>query len=207
MKVVAYDPFLTEKRALELGVEKVELDDAARPRRLHHPAHAAHRCDPQHPVARGARADASAACASSTARAAAWWTRRRWPRRSIRPCRAARRSTCSRPSRRRSSPLFALENVVCTPHLGAATAEAQENVALAGRRADERLPADRRGDRTRSTCRRSRPRMRRACKPYMELCRAARRIRGPAHAGAGGRDPARHRSNTRARCAHSTTAR
>ncbi len=29
-----------------------------------------------------------------------------------------------------NSPLFALENVVCTPHLGAATAEAQENVAL-----------------------------------------------------------------------------
>ena len=27
-------------------------------------------------------------------------------------------------------PLFGLENVVCTPHLGAATAEAQENVAL-----------------------------------------------------------------------------
>jgi D-3-phosphoglycerate dehydrogenase len=28
------------------------------------------------------------------------------------------------------SPLFGLENVVCTPHLGAATTEAQENVAL-----------------------------------------------------------------------------
>ena len=28
------------------------------------------------------------------------------------------------------NPLFALDNVVCTPHLGAATAEAQENVAL-----------------------------------------------------------------------------
>ncbi len=27
MKVVAYDPFLTEERAVELGVEKVELDD------------------------------------------------------------------------------------------------------------------------------------------------------------------------------------
>jgi D-3-phosphoglycerate dehydrogenase / 2-oxoglutarate reductase len=26
MKVVAYDPFLSEKRAVELGVEKVELD-------------------------------------------------------------------------------------------------------------------------------------------------------------------------------------
>src|SRR5262249_9143289 len=27
-------------------------------------------------------------------------------------------------------PLFGMENVVCTPHLGAATSEAQENVAL-----------------------------------------------------------------------------
>ena len=26
MKVVAFDPFLSEKRAVELGVEKVELD-------------------------------------------------------------------------------------------------------------------------------------------------------------------------------------
>ena len=57
MKVVAYDPFLSEKRALELGVEKVELDDVACPRRLHHAAHAADRCDPQHPVARGAGED------------------------------------------------------------------------------------------------------------------------------------------------------
>ena len=29
-----------------------------------------------------------------------------------------------------NSPLFELDNVICTPHLGAATAEAQENVAL-----------------------------------------------------------------------------
>jgi D-3-phosphoglycerate dehydrogenase len=30
----------------------------------------------------------------------------------------------------RSSPLFGLENVICTPHLGASTTEAQENVAV-----------------------------------------------------------------------------
>ena len=30
MKVVAYDPFLTPERAVELGVEKVELDDLLR---------------------------------------------------------------------------------------------------------------------------------------------------------------------------------
>src|SRR6185437_3346447 len=29
-----------------------------------------------------------------------------------------------------ANPLFSLPNVVCTPHLGAATSEAQENVAL-----------------------------------------------------------------------------
>ena len=30
----------------------------------------------------------------------------------------------------KESPLFGMANVVCTPHLGASTAEAQENVAL-----------------------------------------------------------------------------
>jgi len=30
----------------------------------------------------------------------------------------------------KESPLFGLPNVVCTPHLGASTTEAQENVAL-----------------------------------------------------------------------------
>jgi D-3-phosphoglycerate dehydrogenase len=41
----------------------------------------------------------------------------------------ARPSTCSSRSRP-ENPLFGHPNVVCTPHLGAATTEAQENVAL-----------------------------------------------------------------------------
>ena len=48
---------------------------AAGARRHHHAAHAADRCDAQHPLARGAGEDRSAACASSTARAAGWWTK------------------------------------------------------------------------------------------------------------------------------------
>ena len=70
MKVIAYDPFLTEKRALDLGVEKVELDALLGARRHRHAAHAADRGDAQHPLARGDREDSSRVCASSTARAA-----------------------------------------------------------------------------------------------------------------------------------------
>ena len=42
----------------------------------------------------------------------------------------ARPSTCSSRSRRPAIRCSAIPNVVCTPHLGAATTEAQENVAL-----------------------------------------------------------------------------
>ena len=38
--------------------------------------------------------------------------------------------TCSRKSRQRPARYSVLPNVVCTPHLGASTSEAQENVAL-----------------------------------------------------------------------------
>ena len=48
MQVIAFDPFLSEERAAELGVEKVELDELFAPRRLHHAAHAADRQDQQH---------------------------------------------------------------------------------------------------------------------------------------------------------------
>ena len=42
----------------------------------------------------------------------------------------APRSTFSRSSRRRRTPLFGRDDVIATPHLGASTTEAQENVAL-----------------------------------------------------------------------------
>jgi len=57
MKVIAYDPFLSEERAKTMGVTKVELDDLlARADfiTLHVPID---RQDPQHPVARGAGQD------------------------------------------------------------------------------------------------------------------------------------------------------
>ena len=130
MKVIAYDPFLSPDRAMALGVEKVELADLHPARRFHHAAHAADRQDPQHPERRGDRRDPATACASSTARAAAWSTRRRCGRRSIPAMWRGRRSTCSPKNRRSNNPLFGHPNVVCTPHLGAATTEAQENVAL-----------------------------------------------------------------------------
>ncbi len=70
MKVIAYDPYLTEQRALALGVEKVELADLlarADIITLHTPLTDS---DPQHPLARGDRRRPGRACASSTARAA-----------------------------------------------------------------------------------------------------------------------------------------
>ena len=130
MKVVAYDPFLSPERAMELGVEKVELDDLLAPRRLHHPAHAAHRQDPQHHRCGRARRRPRRACASSIARAAGWSTSGRWPTAlKTRPVAGAAFDVFEvEPAK--DSLLFGLPNVICTPHLGAATSEAQENVAL-----------------------------------------------------------------------------
>ncbi|MDQ2803980.1 MAG: phosphoglycerate dehydrogenase [Pseudomonadota bacterium] len=129
MRVVAYDPFLSEGRALDLGVEKVELDallSRADIISLHAPLTDATRnilsreamATTKRGVrivncARGGLLDEAALAEAIKAGHVAG---------------AALDVFEAEPAI--DSPLFGLENVVCTPHLGAATAEAQENVAL-----------------------------------------------------------------------------
>ncbi len=129
MKVMAYDPFLTPDRALALGVEKVELDDLFKRAdfiTLHTPltektrnilsTEALAACKRGVRIvncARGGLID-EAALAEAL--------------RSGHVAGAALDVFEVEPAK--DSPLFALDNVICTPHLGAATTEAQENVAL-----------------------------------------------------------------------------
>ena len=129
MKVVAYDPFLSEERAARLGVEKVELDTLlarADVITLHVPltdqtrnilsAENIAKTKPGVRIvncARGGLVDEAAlaeALASGHVAGAAFDVFAEEPV--------------------TASPLFNLPNVVVTPHLGAATTEAQENVAL-----------------------------------------------------------------------------
>jgi D-3-phosphoglycerate dehydrogenase / 2-oxoglutarate reductase len=129
MKVIAYDPYLSEKRALDLGVEKVELDillARADIITVHTPLTDATRNILSRETlaktrpgvriincARGGLVD-EAALADAI--------------RSGHVAGAALDVFETEPAI--DSPLFGLDNVVCTPHLGAATTEAQENVAL-----------------------------------------------------------------------------
>ena len=129
MKVVAFDPFLTVERAKALGVEKLELDDLlARADfiTLHTPltndtrdilnAAAFAKMKPGVRIINCARggliveADLKAALEAGQVAAAAL---------DVFPVEPAKDNI-----------LFGLENIVVTPHLGAATTEAQENVAL-----------------------------------------------------------------------------
>jgi D-3-phosphoglycerate dehydrogenase len=129
MKVIAYDPFLSHERATDLGVEKVELDELFKRAdfiTLHTPltdktrniidAAALKKMKKGVRVvncARGGLVDEAAIAEALTAGHVAG---------------AAFDVFTTEPAT--DSPLFKLPNVVCTPHLGAATSEAQENVAL-----------------------------------------------------------------------------
>ncbi|EYD74623.1 D-3-phosphoglycerate dehydrogenase [Rubellimicrobium mesophilum DSM 19309] len=129
MKVIAYDPFLSEERADQLGVEKVELEDLLHRAdfiTLHVPLtdqtrnilsrEAIQKLKPGVRIvncARGGLVDEEALAEALKSGHVAG---------------AALDVFAVEPAT--ASPLFNLPNVVCTPHLGAATTEAQENVAL-----------------------------------------------------------------------------
>ncbi|MFK7940405.1 MAG: phosphoglycerate dehydrogenase [Roseovarius sp.] len=129
MKVIAYDPFLSEEKADKMGVEKVELDELlARANfiTLHVPltdqtrnilsAENLAKTKPGVRIincARGGLVDEDALAELLKSGHVAG---------------AAFDVFASEPAT--ENPLFNLPNVVVTPHLGAATTEAQENVAL-----------------------------------------------------------------------------
>jgi len=169
MRVIAYDPYLTEQRAVDLGVEKVELEDLlarADIITLHTPLTEATKNILSRAAlaktkkgvriincARGGLIDEAALAEALKAGHVAG---------------AALDVFETEPAT--ESPLFGLENVVCTPHLGAATAEAQENVALqvAEQMSDFLLTgAVANAINTPSVSAEDAPRL----KPYMELCR------------------------------------
>jgi D-3-phosphoglycerate dehydrogenase len=129
MKVVAYDPYLTAERAKDIGVRKVELDDLLA------------RADfiTLHTPLTDATRDIIDAAAIAKMKEG------------VRIINCARGELIVEDAMIEAlksgqvggvaidvfaeepateSPYFGLENVVCTPHLGAATTEAQENVAL-----------------------------------------------------------------------------
>ena len=129
MKVLAYDPFLSEERAAKLGVTKVELDDLLKRAdfiTLHVPLtdktrnilSAENIARTKKGVriincARGGLVDEAAlaeAIKDGHVAGAGFDVFEKEPA--------------------TDSPLFGLENVVVTPHLGASTREAQENVAI-----------------------------------------------------------------------------
>ncbi|HEX3883570.1 MAG TPA: phosphoglycerate dehydrogenase [Stellaceae bacterium] len=130
MKVIAYDPFLSAERAVDLGVERVTLDDLlgrADFITLHTPLteqtrnliDAAAFAKMKNGVrlincARGGLVvEADLAAALDSGKVAG----------------AAVDAFVEEPAPQ-SNPLFGRDNVVATPHLGAATSEAQENVAV-----------------------------------------------------------------------------
>src|SRR5271169_4300034 len=123
MKVIAYDPFLSEERARDLGVEKVELDELFKRAdfiTLHTPltektkniidAAAIEKMKKGEFIINCARGGLVYAAALKSGKVAG----------------AGVDVFVTEPAEK--SVLFGAPNVVCTPHLGASTSEAQENV-------------------------------------------------------------------------------
>ena len=129
MKVLAYDPYLSPERAVEIGVDKVDLDSLlsrADVISLHTPltdktrnildATALNKTRKGVRIincARGGLVDEAALRAALDSGHVAG---------------AALDVFETEPAT--DNPLFGYENVICTPHLGASTSEAQENVAI-----------------------------------------------------------------------------
>ena len=169
MRVIAYDPYLTAPRALDLGVEKVELAELlarADIITLHAPlTEVTRNILSREAIAATKRGVRIINCArggliDEVALAEAL--------RAGHVAGAALDVFETEPAT--ENPLFTLENVVCTPHLGAATAEAQENVALqvAEQMSDFLLTgAVTNAINMPSVSAEDAPRL----KPYMELCR------------------------------------
>ncbi len=129
MKVIAYDPYLSPERAVDLGVEKVELDELFKRAdflTLHTPLTDSTRnivdADAIAKMKKGVRivncargglvdeAALKAALESGQVAGAGLDVYEDEPA--------------------TENALFGMENIVCTPHLGASTSEAQENVAI-----------------------------------------------------------------------------
>ena len=129
MKVIAYDPYLSDERALNLGVEKVEFDELMRRAdfiTLHTPlTDKTRNIINAESLALTKKSVRLINCArGGLIEEAALFEALK----SGRVAGAALDVFATEPAA--DSPLFGLHNVVCTPHLGASTTEAQENVAL-----------------------------------------------------------------------------
>ncbi|WP_370272628.1 phosphoglycerate dehydrogenase [Pseudooceanicola nitratireducens] len=129
MKVIAYDPFLSEEKAEKMGVEKVELEELL-PRAdfitLHVPLTDQTRNilsrENLEKTKKGVRVINCARGGLVDEEALADLLK------SGHVAGAGFDVFSEEPAK--ENPLFNLPNVVCTPHLGASTTEAQENVAL-----------------------------------------------------------------------------
>ncbi|MEM8814115.1 MAG: phosphoglycerate dehydrogenase [Pseudomonadota bacterium] len=129
MKVIAFDPFLSVDRALELGVEKVEFDDLLRRAdiiTLHTPL-----TDKTRNILDARAIDAMKDGVRIVNCARGGLIEEVALRAALDAGKVAGAGIdvfSEEPAK--DNALFGAANLVCTPHLGAATTEAQENVAL-----------------------------------------------------------------------------